>query len=474
MATIRLTPSAYTRSSTNRVTVTNDANMYHNTDWSTNYATLRGRNNSNSTYYCFIHGFDFSQVPSNANVTAFSVKIKCYRSSNQRTGSNYDLRLASTPSSSSVISNTTASTTIGTSASVITIPTGSLTWTQLTNYGTNFSIDVVLASNSSSYPYVYVYGAEIEVTYTAETIHPTGVSVSPTVTTIEQGETVQLTETVLPANADDKSVTWSSSNTSIATVNSSGLVTGVSPGSATITVTTTDGSLTATCVVTVTQAVLYTYKLVTSMEVGKKYLIANGNTGSVYLLSNESGGSRQLVGISTTISNNRITINGATKSRVEYVCVRYTSGNDVTITVSSDNKYLYSDNSTGLRLNAPSTLDRFWHYRDNKFWQFKSTSSDGYSDTSSEYKYYLTLSGNNFTDNHVTSPSIEDSTNLPLIYIYTEDDGTGDDTKIYLKENNSWVQYSKVYKKINGSWVEQSATDIPNILSTTANYVKGN
>ena len=60
-------------------------------------------------------------------------------------------------------------------------------------------------------------------------------------------DTVQLTATVLPANAGDKSVTWSSDDETVATVSSSGLVTFVARGSCTITVTTTDGSFTDTC-----------------------------------------------------------------------------------------------------------------------------------------------------------------------------------------------------------------------------------
>ena len=43
--------------------------------------------------------------------------------------------------------------------------------------------------------------------------------------------------------------------------------------------------------------------------------------------------------------------------------------------------------------------------------------------------------------------------------------------KIYLKVNNSWVQYSKVYKKINGSWVEQASSTWGSLFNTTANYV---
>jgi len=80
----------------------------------------------------------------------------------------------------------------------------------------------------------------------------TGVTMNPTSVSIEAGQTSQLTATVSPTNADDSSVTWSSSNTAVATVDANGLVTAVSAGTATITVTTTDGSKTATCAVTVT------------------------------------------------------------------------------------------------------------------------------------------------------------------------------------------------------------------------------
>ena len=469
MATIRLVPSSYGRSSTSRVTVTNPENMYYNTDHTSAYCTMRGRNSSSSTYYAFINGFNFADIPSNANVTAFTVKIRCYRSSNQRTGATYRLRLCSSASNNNVIDNTTTSTDIGTTASVITIPTGSLTWSQLSGYGSGFSIEVVLASNSSSqYPYVYVYGAEIEVTYSVETVHVTGVTLDKTTDSIEVGDTTTLTATVVPSNATDKTVSWATSNSSVATV-SGGVVTGVSAGTAVITVTTVDGGYTATCTVTVVAAVTYDYVLTTSLQVGKKYLIANGNTGAVYLLSNESGGSRQLVGVAATVSNNKITINTTTKNKAEFECVRYTAGNDITITVMSDNKYLYTDSSTGLRLNSPTTLDRFWHYQDNKFWQFKSTSTNGYTDTSSEYKYYLELnSSNNYTDQHVTSPSIED-TSIPAMYIYVEDDGSSQEQDTaYFKVNGTWRQVSQIYKKINGTWVLQ--TDLDNVFTTGTKY----
>ena len=79
----------------------------------------------------------------------------------------------------------------------------------------------------------------------------TSVIITPDTATVKVGETTQLNATVLPYNADNKEVTFKSSNEAIATVNSTGLATGVSGGEADITVTTTDGSFTKTAKITV-------------------------------------------------------------------------------------------------------------------------------------------------------------------------------------------------------------------------------
>ena len=68
---------------------------------------------------------------------------------------------------------------------------------------------------------------------------------------VGKGNSVVLNATVNPSDAWDQRVTWSSSDKKIATVNSSGVVTGVKEGTADITVTTVDGGLTDTCTVTV-------------------------------------------------------------------------------------------------------------------------------------------------------------------------------------------------------------------------------
>ena len=85
---------------------------------------------------------------------------------------------------------------------------------------------------------------------TVTNVAVTGVSVKAS-TTIEKTKTETLTPTLTPSNATNKSVTWESDNTSVATVTAAGVVTGVAAGVANITVTTDDGDYTATCVVTV-------------------------------------------------------------------------------------------------------------------------------------------------------------------------------------------------------------------------------
>jgi hypothetical protein len=79
----------------------------------------------------------------------------------------------------------------------------------------------------------------------------TGLTLSAETATIRRDSTFQLTGTVIPSNASNDTVFWSSSDETIAKVDFSGLVTGVKSGTATITATTIDGGKTATCEVTV-------------------------------------------------------------------------------------------------------------------------------------------------------------------------------------------------------------------------------
>ena len=86
---------------------------------------------------------------------------------------------------------------------------------------------------------------------TPQPVAVTGVALDKDAANVLLGETLQLTATVSPENADNQEVTWSSSDEDVATVSRTGLVTAEGIGQATITVKTRDGNKTATCVVTV-------------------------------------------------------------------------------------------------------------------------------------------------------------------------------------------------------------------------------
>ena len=94
--------------------------------------------------------------------------------------------------------------------------------------------------------------ATCAVTVTAATVPVTGVTLNKTSTSLYVGDTETLTPTITPDNATNKNVTWSSDDTSVATVDASGLVTAVARGTAVITATAADGSgASASCTVTV-------------------------------------------------------------------------------------------------------------------------------------------------------------------------------------------------------------------------------
>ena len=81
----------------------------------------------------------------------------------------------------------------------------------------------------------------------------TGVSLNKTELTLTEGDSETLTATVEPSDATNQNVTWNSSDGAVATVDTSGNVTAVAPGTAAITVTTADGNKTAVCTVTVSK-----------------------------------------------------------------------------------------------------------------------------------------------------------------------------------------------------------------------------
>ena len=130
------------------------------------------------------------------------------------------------------------------------------------------------------------------ITTTTPTIIPVAsVSLNKNSTTLAVGQTETLAATVSPANATNKTVSWSSNNQSVATV-SNGVITAKTQGSATITVTTSDGNKTASCVVTVNQEQT-TPPTTNNAPTITAVLVSNETTSGSYTLSyaaNDSDG----------------------------------------------------------------------------------------------------------------------------------------------------------------------------------------
>ena len=151
--------------------------------------------------------------------------------------------------------------------------------------------------------------ATCEVTVNAKVYPVTGVTLDKTSHEMTEGDEYTLTATINPSNATNKNVSWKSSNTSVATV-SNGKVTALKAGSATITVTTEDGSKTATCSITV-KAKVYP---VTSVSLSKSSAtLTEGESLSLTATVNPSNATNKNVSWKSsntsvaTVSNGKVT-----------------------------------------------------------------------------------------------------------------------------------------------------------------------
>ena len=120
---------------------------------------------------------------------------------------------------------------------------------------------------------------KLTVTGVKRVINVSSVALDKTTVNLKKGETVKLNATVAPADADNKEVTYTSSNSAVAKVDNTGLVTAIAPGDAVITVTTKDGSKTASCKVAVAKETEPLAITVTSKISGNDYTFTANATG---------------------------------------------------------------------------------------------------------------------------------------------------------------------------------------------------
>ena len=133
------------------------------------------------------------------------------------------------------------------------------------------------------------------------TVSVTGITLSQSTLSITVGRTATLSYTISPSNATNQNVTWSASNSNVTVSN--GVITANTVGSSVVTVTTADGGFTASCSITVAEAVAPTTGVIAYVN------LANGNTTD----SSGNGNNATLTGTYTAASDG-ITFNGVSST----------------------------------------------------------------------------------------------------------------------------------------------------------------
>lgn len=431
--------------------------MYTNTD-STTYGTItHNRATTNSTYYAYIRGFNFTDLPSTATVESWDIKIKA--SATGHTTSTSTSYYMSLYNGTTAIGNTYAAKALSTSIQTISFAKGSLTWSTIAGYGSNFGIRIPLRrASSNTADVVTVYGVEITVTYSGgvqyniSLTNTSSATASISATTVDEGNSV---------------------NVYVSTLS------GITVTDNTVNVTNSFSQMTGG---TSTQVPTSTFTLGYSASGTAFY--QNANTSSTAWLEYAIGHSAE-----SPYSN---TNNTYAKPEGNTAWINYHfdfSAIPTSATINSVGVAVY-----GAREN--STIDsthvaRFQCYSGSTakgtLQNFTSTSNskvtvtDPGTWTATELQdaqlrfevgfYGGRMLGITWTVTYEVSGYIYTITNITADHAIVVSNSGGSQPTIYYKVNGSWVAATAVYKKVNGSWVLQ--TNLANVFDSNTNYVKG-
>lgn len=447
MPTVRLVPSTYYLSSSSYLSVSNADRMYNNTD-NTNYATVYNSRTSTTSYYIYLRGFNFSAVPSDAIVSSFTVKLKAYESG-VSTSSSYVPYLAN--GTTTISGSTTA---ITTTASVHTFTGVTADWDTIKGYGSNFGIRInCRRASRNTAGYMYIYGAEIEVTYTVPVYHNVTVNgesgkVDPTGTeSILEGSDyeVRMYYTTKPTVTDNNvnvtsSVTEASSDT-ITLIPDSYTNSGFTVANIDNAYTDADGS-----------------------EYASFELSGGGSTGTVYLnleaLNLPSGSTVTSISCQATVQYNQNGSSSGYTASMQLYSGNTAKGSSTSIVTAggtdvAKTKFTLTTGSwtaselANARLQITATNNARSTHR--FLYVYGVSLNVTYTVSGKIYVYTLT--------NIVTDHVIVVTASAPV-----------DIDTLYLKVSGSWVEVAEAYKKVNGSWVIQDKTTA---FDTQTNYVKG-
>lgn len=456
MATIRLIPSTSAVSNSSYATIANASNMYANTDSTTHGTFTHNRATTNNTYYGYLRGFNFSDVPENATVTGFTIKIKASATGHTTsTSSSYYMSLVN---NTTQIGSTSASGRLSTTVTTFTFAEGSLDWETIKGYGSHFGIRIPMRrASSNTADVVSVYGAEIEVTYTVPnprtittSLTGDGTIVPSGSTTSYDGEKFELT--ITPTDVSNE-VTATKNGVDI----TDDLVIHYVPGQ-----TSSDNR------------VLGTYDLISgrfnSGESHFEGLVGKGHTASQTTSNYYSSGSGVIAvftyDLSFTIPSNAIVtnlyviVNGhaeSTSNSSEYMCAQLISGN-TNISEELNFKSVGTSNSNQtITADIMPTPEQVANLKLQCRLGYYGGAING-ATCYIEYEIPTT------EIDHYTYTYEVDSDATINVYI----SGSGEEKYCYLKINDVWQRCSAVYKKVNGSWVLQS--NLATVFDSGTNY----
>lgn len=170
MATATLIPSAYSLSST-YLSMSDAENMYTPVS-STTYATMTNTRASTSYYYCYIKGFNIGDIPANAEVSSFTVKLR------GRASGAYNSAMYLCHGTTTIANATATQIPNSSSAATRTFANGELSWADIVGYGSDFGIRINCRRNAkNTQSYYYIYGVEIDVEYTVPGSEPPKITV---------------------------------------------------------------------------------------------------------------------------------------------------------------------------------------------------------------------------------------------------------------------------------------------------------
>ena len=464
MATIRLIPSTYYLSSSTYLRVSNADDMYDNTD-STTYGTVTNSQTGTTSYYIYLRGFNFDDIPSAAVVSGFTVKLKA-RESGINTSSSYSPKLCH---GTSQITSTCSA--ISTTASVHEFTNVGADWEDIKAYGDNFGIRInCRRASRNTTGYMYIYGAEIEVEYTVpdprtitSTLSGDGtISPSGAITSYD-GEEYELT--ITPTNKSDQ-VTATQDGVDI----TSQLVAhGVGD---TISATPEDVSTSG-----IQSGSSYaSYCIGHSAESPS----SSGTSSNMYSSSGSTGYAAYTFDFSSIPSN-------ATIEEIAVRCYGHRENNSIDSSHVSNVALYYGSTMKGEDVDFPSTSNSLLTIENTGSWTRAELDNLTLRHTVGYYgglvlgiTIEVTYSTGSGIDHYTYTYTVNGDSTITVVIgsastgdkIYVKQGSTWKQaSNIHVKVNGTWQKVAKVWKKVSGSWVLQP--DKSSLFNQNVNYING-